>query len=299
MRIEDVPPPFLGRHEGASELESALYALLPLPWERTVSWGGGTAQGPAGVLQASQYVELWDEELRREPWKAGIHTLPPPAIDDAALGHLEGEEALVEGLRRIGAAARPHMDSGRRVIGLGGEHGVTPALVREAAQVWPGLGVVQFDAHADLRATYEGSPNNHACAMHRVLDLGLDTLAVGIRSLSPPEAALAEEKGLSILWAAPESLTPHAFERALDRLPEQIYLTFDVDYFDPSVLPATGTPEPGGGSWHPTLAMLRTLFERKRVVAADVVELAPHPAHPASDFTVAKLVYKLIGYWGP
>ena len=171
------------------------------------------------------------------------------------------------------------------------------------------LGVVQFDAHTDLRPTYAGTPWNHACAMSRVLDLGVSTLAIGIRSLSRPEAARIETEGLDVIWAsqlhalAAEELQA-LFLGLLASLPDTVYLTFDLDFFDPSLLPATGTPEPGGGNWRQALALLRLLFEHKRVIAMDVVELAPIPGsgNPASDFTdgarndAARLLYKCIGY---
>ena len=275
-------------------------AVLPVPYERTTSWGRGAEDGPAALLRASRYVELYDEELRVEPFRVGIETLPPVDV--------EAVEAVA--LERISGAARDAIKRGRFLAAIGGEHTVTPALVRgvvDAAGADPGpdpgpdLGVVQFDAHTDLRPTYAGTRWNHACAMSRVLDLGLSTLAVGIRSLSRPEAVRIETEGLPVIWAnqmaalAAEELEA-LFVGLLASLPDTVYLTFDLDFFDPSVLPATGTPEPGGGTWHQALALLRLLFEHKRVIAMDVVELAPIPGNPASDFTAARLLYKCIGY---
>ncbi len=271
-------------------------AVLPVPYERTTSWGRGAEDGPAALLRASHYVELYDEELRLEPFRIGIETLPPVDVE-------AGEDAALE---RISAAARAAIERGRFLAAIGGEHTVTPALVRgvvEAAgsDLRPDLGVVQFDAHADLRPTYAGTPWNHACAMSRVLDLGVSTLAIGIRSLSRPEAVRIETEGLPVIWAgqmqalATDELQA-LFLGLLASLPDTVYLTFDLDFFDPSLLPATGTPEPGGGDWHQALALLRLLFEHKRVIAMDVVELAPIPGNPASDYTAARLLYKCIGY---
>ncbi len=267
-------------------------AVLPVPYERTTSWGRGTGNGPTALLRASRYVELYDEELRLEPFRIGIETLPPvdvEAVEDVAL-------------ERISAAARAALERDRFLAALGGEHTVTPALVRGVVDVaGSDLGVVQFDAHADLRPTYAGTRWNHACAMSRVLDLGVPTLAIGIRSLSRPEAVRIETEGLPVIWAGQmEALADEElrtlFPGLLASLPDTVYLTFDLDFFDPSLLPATGTPEPGGGSWRQALALLRLLFEHKRVIAMDVVELAPIPGNPASDFTAAKLLYKCIGY---
>ena len=282
-------PPFLEFEVQAGE---PAVAVLPVPYERTTSWGRGAEHGPAALLRASRYVELYDEELRQEPFRVGIETLPPVDVDareDAAL-------------RRIRDAARAALERGRFLAAVGGEHTVTPALVRgviDGAGV--DMGVVQFDAHADLRPTYAGCRWNHACAMSRVLELGVSTLAIGIRSLSRPEAARIEAEGLPVIWASQmESLAAGElqalFAGLLASLPDTVYLTFDLDFFDPSVLPATGTPEPGGGAWHQALALLRLLFKHKRVIAMDVVELAPIPGNPASDYTAARLLYKCIGY---
>lgn len=286
-------PPFLEFESPAGE---PAVAVLPVPYERTTSWGRGAEDGPAALLQASRYVELYDEELRLEPFRIGIETLPPVDVGGS-------EDTALE---RISAAARAAIERGRFLASIGGEHTVTPALVHGVAAALrpdpgPDLGVVQFDAHTDLRPTYAGSPWNHACAMSRVLDLGASTLAIGIRSLSRPEAVRIETERLPVIWAGQlEALADDElrdlFLGLLASLPDTIYLTFDLDFFDPSLLPATGTPEPGGGTWRQALALLRLLFEHKRVIAMDVVELAPIPGNPASDFTAARLLYKCIGY---
>ena len=282
-------PPFLEFEAPAGE---PAVAVLPVPYERTTSWGRGAEDGPAALLRASHYVELYDEELRLEPFRIGIETLPPVDVE-------AGEDAALE---RISASARAVIERGRFLAAIGGEHTVTPALVRGVVEaVGSDLGVVQFDAHTDLRPTYAGTPWNHACAMSRVLDLGVSTLAIGIRSLSRPEAVRIETEGLDVIWASQmQALTAEELQALflglLASLPDTVYLTFDLDFFDPSLLPATGTPEPGGGNWRQALALLRLLFEHKRVIAMDVVELAPIPDNPASDYTAARLLYKCIGY---
>lgn len=288
MRGSDLPA-FLRLDAPARE---PVVAVLPVPYERTTSWGRGTENGPAALLLASHYVELYDEELDAEPYRIGIETLPSLDVDGS------DESAL----QRMSAAAAAALRNGRFLAAVGGEHTVTPALVRGVRDAaGRDLGVVQFDAHADLRQTYGGTAWNHACAMSRVLDLGLPTLAVGIRSLTRPEAGRIVDERLPILWAEQLDALPRPdlevlFDGLLASLPDTVYLTFDLDFFDPSVLPATGTPEPGGGTWYQALALLRRLFERKHVIAMDVVELAPIRDNPASDFTAAKLLYKCIGY---
>ncbi len=287
--MPSLPTNFAFLPDALAEYSNASVAVLPVPLERTVSWGRGTSAGPAAILRASQALELYDQELRCEPADLGIATLPPflPEAFDlgAALDELEAE-------------CRRHLEAGKFLITLGGEHSLTLAPVRAARAVFGELAVVQFDAHADLREEYEGTRYSHASVMRRIHDLGVATLPLGVRSLSWPEAEFAHEAGVPIVWSHElETIEGEAFDRLLDALPEQVYLTFDVDYFDPSQVPATGTPEPGGGTWHPTLRLLSRLFEAKRVVAMDVVELAPIMGQPASDFLAAKLVYKCVGYW--
>jgi len=280
---------FGGIDEAQSGYDDSPLAIWPVPFERTVSYGRGTAGGPAAILAASQNMELYDEELHVEPCAAGITTLPsfePPATD---LG------AAIEQLRQ---SARPHLDAGKCLVTLGGEHSLTLGPVLAARDAYPELGIVQFDAHADLRSEYEGTPYSHACVMRRIFDEKIAALGIGIRSLSEPEGRLVESQGLQMIWGHElRDLSERRFQQALDLLPDDIYLTFDIDFFDPSVVPSTGTPEPGGGEWWPALTLLRELFRRKRVVAADVVELAPVVGHPASDFLAARLVYKLCAYW--
>ncbi len=190
-----------------------------------------------------------------------------------------------------------HLAAGKFLVTLGGEHSLTIAPVRAARQVYGDIGVVQFDAHADLREQFEGTPYSHAAVMRRVADERIPSLPIGIRSLSKPEAEFAMEAGIPIVWGNELEGLEARFDALLATLPERVYLTFDIDYFDPSLVPATGTPEPGGGSWYPTLRLLERLFDRKQVVAMDLVELAPIGGQPASDFVAAKLVYKCLGYW--
>lgn len=289
VHSESTPLSFAGIDEPFAAYENSAIAIWPLPFERTVSYGTGTAAGPAAILAASTQVELYDEELRSEPFRAGVATLlpfTPPA------------DGLEEAIEQIRDAARPHFATGKVLLTLGGEHSLTIGPVRAARDVHGEIGVVQFDAHADLRDTYEGTPWSHACVMHRLHDDGIPSLGLGIRALSTEEGELIRDREFPVVWGYElDDLEPRRFRELLDTLPESVYVTFDVDYFDPALVPATGTPEPGGGRWWPTLRLLREVFRRKRVVGLDVVELAPIPGQPASDFLAARLVYKLIAYW--
>ncbi len=279
-------PPF-GGDEAASTFDDAGVAVLPVPYEATVSYGGGTAKGPEAILRASTQVELYDEQLASEPFHAGIFTDPMLDVDGTT-------ERVV---RRIETRFGELMDAGKWVVMLGGEHAITPGGVAAAASRHPELTVVQLDAHADLRQQYAGDRWSHACAMARCVDLGVPITAIGIRNYCVDEAQWIRQgiPGYRIVHAW-EMEHETWIERALDGLDEKpVYLTIDLDYFDPSVIPATGTPEPGGGAWWPTLRFLDRLIKRTNVVACDLVELAPSPGLHHADFTAARLAYKLIG----
>lgn len=278
---------FLGPLDVPCSYDDARAVVLPVPFERTTSYGQGTRRGPDALLEASQYVELYDEELKEEPADCGIFTLKP--VDSSS-------PDPATALQEIEIAAQRPMKDGKFVLGVGGEHSLTAALVRTAMHTFGPIGVLQFDAHADLRDTYEGTPHSHACVMKRLLDLDLPLAAVGLRSLSTPEAALIRQHGIPVIWGHELDRAEERFDALLDALPSQVYLTFDIDFFDPSLVPCTGTPEPGGGFWQPTLRLLQRLFQRKTVVAMDVVELAPRVDQPSSDFVAAKLAYKCLGY---
>jgi agmatinase len=219
----------------------------------------------------------------------GTVTLPAVVPDTS------GPEAT---MARIERAAAEVVASGCFLVGLGGEHSVTAPLVRAVRSRHPALGVLQLDAHADLRDDFEGSPFNHACVMHRLLDDGVPIVQVGVRSLTEEEHRLRRARAVCAVSAEeavqrpPESWTP----RVVDALPEEVYVSVDLDVFDPSVMPATGTPEPGGLDWYRVTAVLREVARARRIVGFDVVELAPMPGNVAPDFLAAKLVYRLLGY---
>ncbi len=280
------PNSFLGLGEEYSALERARIALLPVPYEATTSYIEGTRRGPEAIIAASRHVELYDHELDAEPFRAGIHTYAPVELTaggpEAAMAQLRGRYAEV-------------CDRGHFVIALGGEHTITqaPALYW-ADRLGDDLGILQFDAHADLRDSFHGTPFSHACVMRRVVDR-VRPVGVGIRAIDAEERVLIDELGLTMIYG--EELGREGWaDRALEALPDNVYISFDVDFFDPAYVPSTGTPEPGGGTWEQAMTLLRRTFAEKNVVAADVVELAPIPGLVAPDFLVAKLVYKMIGY---
>lgn len=287
----ELPHTFLGLDEAAADFEKAAAVIFPVPYESTTSYGGGTRQGPGSIIDASRYIELYDQEFDCEAGALlGIHTLP--GIELTRAGATPAMAELQAAYAKVAEAC-----GDRFLMMLGGEHSVSsPAILAQAARHDERLTVLQLDAHADLRPQYEGTPNSHASAMARVLDQA-DVVAVGIRAVSAEEMEVSRATpGSTIIWADEMWENDRWMDRALEALGPKVYITFDVDYFDPKFVPSTGTPEPGGGDWYRTLKFLKRVYQEREVVAADVVELAPTPGLHAPDFLVAKLVYKLISY---
>lgn len=283
------PREFLGVEPGPAGWEEAAVAVLPVPHEATTSWGTGTREGPRAILEASRHLELYDEELDAEPHAAGIFTLPPVELT------LEGPGEAVEELRALYDDLLD-VAGDRLVIALGGEHSLSsaPALAW-VDRLGEEVSVLQLDAHADLRDTYRGTPWSHACVMRRILERTSNVVPVGLRSLTSEERDVLRRREVPAVFA--EEMREEGWvRRAVEPLAEHVYVTVDVDFFDPSVVPATGTPEPGGAGWWQALDLVREVFRTRRVVGADVVELAPDPLHRGANVTAAKLVYKMIGY---
>ncbi|MCE7947720.1 MAG: agmatinase [Chloroflexi bacterium CFX4] len=282
---------FLGLEDAHSTPDSAAW-LLPIPYEMTTSYSGGTKLGAAAILEASAQVELYDAAVGCEAAPLyGVHTLPflHPTLESPAAAAAEITEAVSV------LNTRDHL-----LITLGGEHAITPAVVHALAAYTPDLIVVQLDAHADLRDSFDGTPHSHACAMRRCLDSAAvsGVIGLGIRSLCQEEADFAATSDRVTLITA-EQMHHDTARRYLDRLREQIsgrsvYLTIDVDGLDPSVISATGTPEPGGMGWYDCLALIGVVCSSAQVVAFDCVELAPTYGDHASTFAAAKLVYKTL-----
>jgi agmatinase len=283
----ELPHAFLGTE---ASFQEARAVILPVPYESTTSFVGGARGGPRAILEASRYVEVHDQELDRDLSTIGVHTLP--ALELTRAGSTEAMAELEDAYGRLLDAL-----GGRFPVMLGGEHSVSaPAIRATAARTEGRLTVLSLDAHADLRDGYEGAPWSHASFAYRVLDVA-DYVGVGVRAVSPEEAEVIRTRpGVRVTWADEMWEDDGWMDRTLERLGDPVYLTFDVDYFDPSLLPSTGTPEPGGGDWYRTLRFLRRVFRERRVVGMDVVELAPVPGLHAPDFLVAKLVAKLLAY---
>ncbi len=277
---------FGGTTPTSTDFARARVVILPIPLDRTTSYVPGTRNGPHEILVASSHMELWDEETQTDVHSIGIYTLPEMEFPFASMDEVVGE------IRRVAAEL---VKRDKFPFILGGEHSITPAVVAALAAKHPGLSVLQLDAHADLRESFMGTPHNHACAMRRTLEHARTT-QVGIRSLSVEEAAAAPTLPTAIFYDFNMRRDADWIERVVDSLSETVYITIDVDGFDPAIMPATGTPEPGGLSWYEALALLRRVIERRTVVGCDIVELSPIPGHVAPNFLCAKLIYKILSY---
>jgi agmatinase len=280
------PLGFGGALPQARSYADSKVVVLPVPVDRTTSYVGGTRNGPREILQASSHMELWDEELAVDIHGVGIFTLPEMELPFGELA------PLMEEIQRVASEILAH---DKFLVTIGGEHSITPPLVAAAAARHPGLTVLQIDAHGDLRDTYMGTRHNHACAMRRVLEYARVT-QVGIRSMSSEEAAVVSSLATTIFYDYAMRRDPEWIARVVDTLNDPVYITIDVDGMDPAIMPATGTPEPGGLSWYEMLALLRAVLTRRHVVACDVVELSPLPGILAPNFLCAKLIYKMLTY---
>ncbi|MBE9223155.1 agmatinase [Cyanobacterium stanieri LEGE 03274] len=281
--------------EVISNYQESEVVILPIPYEVTTTYRKGCEYGPDAVLEASDQLECYDEEL-------GIETCFETKIftsDRTADTRKNPELTAEQMLEATKEAVKKMVADGKFVIGIGGEHAITTGLVQGYLEsINEPFTVVQIDAHGDMRHEFEGSIHNHACVMRRILELGLPTLPVGIRAICQEEADLIKEKNIPVIWARDIYYNPHWINQALDKITtKKVFITIDLDGLDPSFMPGVGTPEPGGLDWYQILAFMRAIFNGFEVIGCDVMELAPTKDSVVSEFTAAKLIYKLIGYW--
>ena len=265
---------------------SSRYAVLPVPYEGTVSYKAGTAAGPAAIIDASLQVEHFDEELHGQFVEAGVTTYP--AVEPA--------DDPEEQMRRVRQAARPIMQAGKFLLTLGGEHSITVPLVELANEIFGPISVLQIDAHADLRVSYGGTNRSHACVMRRVLEITGRICQVGVRSYCEENYIACRKQVDNFLTPQVIATCPDWIDRAITLLGEKVYVTVDIDGFDPSIAPGVGTPEPGGLTWQQVTALLRRVCTERHVVAADIVEVRPIPPNHITEFLAARLTYKIIAY---
>lgn len=276
MNFADLTPEF-------SSYENSAVVIQSIPYDATSTWGKGADFGPEAIIDASMNMEVYDIETNTEAYKIGIHTLP--------VANFDNDPAIMTD--QVYKNTCDLVDDDKFVVSLGGEHSVSVGAIKAYAERYEAITVVQIDAHADMRDEYHGSPFNHACVMARVKEFA-DYFQIGIRSVAPEELHNINKK--KILYAH-QLIDRNAWqEEVVNQLNENVYLTIDLDGFDPSIMPSTGTPEPGGLLWYETLELIRLICEKKNLVGMDVVELAPNKKNKAPDFLAAKLIYKTLSY---
>jgi len=273
--------------EEFSSFDEARVLIWPVSYEGTVSYGGGTGQGAAAIIDASRNMELYDEETDAEVYKLGIHTL-------AESTSIDPPEQMMNSLYD---RAKELVSTTKFVTMIGGEHSVSGPVIRAHAEKYENLSVLQIDAHADLRDSYDGTPHSHASIMARVVkDLRIPAVQVGIRSISVDEARVIDQLPTRIFWARDIVGRDDWWDDAIEGLTENVYLTIDIDGLDPSLVSATGTPEPGGLGWYETVGLIRTLARQRNVVGMDLTEYSYVEGQNASAFLCAKLIYKALGF---
>jgi agmatinase len=276
---------FLGKENSVDSASDAKTVIIPIPFEFSTSYGKGTSLGPEKIIEASTYLEFYDEELSCETWKSGIFTAPALDVQD--------EPILC--LQRIKEIITSYLNEQTFIVAIGGEHSLTAAVHEAFISKYPDLSVLQLDAHSDLRDSYEGSEYSHACVMRRIFERNKNIVGVGIRSQCIEEKEFISDNTIPILYA--HEIQDRDIPLSLiEKLKKDVFITVDADFFDPAIMPAVGTPEPGGFFWYETVAFLKKIFEKKNVVGMDVVEFSPieNLIHP--QFLLAKFIYKMIGY---
>ena len=275
----DIEPPY-------NDPDNAKISVIPVPYDLTTTYISGTSTGPQAIIEASKHMELYDEELLKETYRVGLCTKQPiPVV----------EEQPEEMLQLVAKTLAADISTNMLQVFLGGEHSISLAPIQELLKVYPDMSVIQLDAHADLRDTYEGTPYNHACIGRRISER-CPLVQAGVRSLSKEEADFKENSPFLTISAFDFKNNKSSWDGILNALSNDVYLTLDLDVLDPAIMPSVGTPEPGGLDWYEILSFLRILSKNKRIIAFDVVELSPQPTTIAPDFLAAKLTYRIMGY---
>ena len=281
MKTKIYPGAFGALSNDFCRYETASIAILPVPYDGTSTWMKGASQGPEALIQASAHMELYDIETDSEVFRRGIVTMEPVHCPD------DPGQMVFAVYERTGSL----VEDKKFIVGVGGEHSVSVGLVRAMAERFPDLSVLQLDAHSDTRDAYEGSPYNHACVMSRIGEL-CPYVQAGIRSMDASE--VKRLKPGRTFFAHEIIKGSNVVSKLMKALTRDVYITIDLDIFDPSVMPSTGTPEPGGLDWYHLFGLLEPVIMAKNVVGIDVTELLPNPVNRAPDFLAAKLIYRIL-----
>lgn len=280
--MSKLPPGFCGLPGHKSDYIQAPTVILPIPFDKTSTWLKGADKGPAAIIEASCYLEFYDIETDSEVFKKGIFTAKPI--------HAASSTTLI---KKTASAVSKYLQDKKFVVALGGEHSVSIGVIQSYAKQYKDLSILHLDAHADSRDAYEGSRYNHACVIARAREFTGNIVSVGIRSMDASERAGIDNKRMFFAHTIHDS--DKWIKRAVNLLTDNVYITIDLDVFDPGIMPSTGTPEPGGLGWYQVMKLLSSVSKTKRIVGFDVVELCPsHDKAP--DFLAAKLIYTLLSY---
>lgn len=274
---------YAGISDEFAQLEKAKIVLIPVPYDGTSTWGKGADKGPKAFLEASENMELYDIETDSEVYEQGIYLA-------GAITENSSPEAMVKAVHK---ATKEYIKRNKFVTLVGGEHSISIGTIRAFNECFDDLTVLHIDAHADLRESYEGSKYNHACAVHEASQT-TNLIQVGIRSMDTIEKTFMDEE--KTFFGHDMANDEYWKDKVIEAMTDNVFITFDLDALDPSILPSTGTPEPGGLFWYETLEFLKQVFEEKNVVGFDMVELCPNAADKSSDFLAAKLFYKMLSY---
>ncbi|MFC4096095.1 agmatinase [Euzebyella saccharophila] len=274
---------YAGIPDEFAQLETAKVILIPVPYDGTSTWGKGADKGPQAFLEASENMELYDIETDTEVYEQGVYLSEP-------ISEKSSPEAMVNAVHKV---TKDYIKRNKFVTLFGGEHSISIGSIRAFNECFDNLSVLHIDAHADLRKTYEGTSCNHACAVHEASQ-NTNLVQVGIRSMDAIEKTFMDEE--KTFFAHDMVNDEYWTDKVIDLLTDNVFITLDLDAFDPSILPSTGTPEPGGLFWYETLEFLKQVFEEKNVVGFDIVELCPNTNDKSSDFLAAKLYYKMLSY---
>ncbi|HEX2984030.1 MAG TPA: agmatinase [Ignavibacteriales bacterium] len=288
MKELNIKNNFLAIEEEYSNYKDSQVVVLSAPFEATVSFGHGTKNGPKGILKSSHYVEFYDEEFDRELcFEKGICALAPMNFEKLSVK--KSLDLIYKNVSQV-------LNDGKFPIVLGGEHSISAPIAKAFSEKYQNLSILQFDAHSDLRNEYSGTPHSHASVMARVAEFNRNIVQIGIRAQCIDEAKFIKENNINTFYMRFIRSGKYGdwMREALNKLNENVYITFDVDGFDPSFMANTGTPEPGGLFWDETIEFLKMVGKERNVVGFDVVELAPVKANPSPDFIAAKLTYKLL-----
>ena len=274
---------YAGIDEKYSRLDNSKIVLIPVPYDGTSTWQKGADKGPQAFLDASENMEIYDIETDTEVYKQGVF-LADPITENSS------PEKVVD---EVHETTKKYIKKNKFVTAFGGEHSISIGSIRAFNECFDSLTVLQIDAHADLRESYQGSKCNHACALYEASQ-STNLIQVGIRSMDTIETTVMDRD--KTFFAHEMAEDDSWMDSAIDQMTDNVYITFDLDAFDPSIMPSTGTPEPGGLLWYETLEFLKQVFEEKNVVGFDIVELCPNPKEKSSDFLAAKLYYKMLTY---